>query len=52
MSDKWRDLCTDKIVSPTDAVRSYHEALAGQGILPQRELQEDLELTDRVLRAE
>ena len=39
-------------LTPSDAVRSYHEALAQQGIHPQRELQEDLELTDRVLRSE
>jgi len=39
-------------LSPTDAVRAYHEALATAWIAPQRSLEVDLELTDPVLRAE
>ena len=39
-------------LSPTDAVRAYHEALARADVRPRRSLDEDLELTDRVLRSE
>lgn len=39
-------------LSPTDAVRTYHGALARKGLAPRRSLDEDLELTDRVLRSE
>jgi len=39
-------------VSPVDAVRAYHEALARAEIAPRRSLQADLEVTDPVLRAE
>jgi hypothetical protein len=39
-------------LSPADAVRAYHEALARAGIAPRRALQADLEVTDPVLRAE
>jgi hypothetical protein len=38
-------------LSPADAVRAYHEALAGAAIAPRRPLQADLEVTDPVLRA-
>jgi hypothetical protein len=39
-------------LSPADAVRAYHEALAGAEIAPRRPLAADLEVTDPVLRAE
>jgi hypothetical protein len=39
-------------LSPADAVRAYHEALARARIAPRRALQADLEVTDPVLRAE
>lgn len=39
-------------LSPTDAVRTYHQALADAELRPRRSLAEDLELTDRVLRSE
>jgi hypothetical protein len=37
-------------LSPADAVRAYHDALAKAEIAPQRTLEADLELTDPVLR--
>jgi hypothetical protein len=39
-------------LSPADAVRAYHEALAKDGITARRPLEADLEVTDPVLRAE
>jgi hypothetical protein len=39
-------------LSPADAVRAYHEALARAEVAPRRPLQADLEVTDPVLRAE
>jgi hypothetical protein len=39
-------------ISPADAVRSYHEALAGKGITPVRPLADDLQVTDPVMLAE
>ena len=39
-------------LTPADAVRAYHEALAKAEITPQRALEADLEVTDPVLRAE
>ena len=39
-------------LSPADAVRAYHEALAKAELTPQRSLDADLEVTDPVLRAE
>jgi hypothetical protein len=39
-------------LSPPDAVKAYHEALADAQLQPRRSLAEDLELTDRVLRSE
>jgi hypothetical protein len=39
-------------LSPADAVRAYHEALATAGVPAQRELAADLEVTDPVLVAE
>jgi hypothetical protein len=39
-------------LSPADAVRAYHDALAKAQIAPQRTLEADLEVTDPVLRAE
>ncbi|MEA2310917.1 MAG: hypothetical protein QOE28_885 [Solirubrobacteraceae bacterium] len=39
-------------LSPADAVRAYHDALGEAGIAPARALEEDLELTDPVLRSE
>ena len=38
-------------LSPADAVRAYHDALAKAEIAPHRELEADLEVTDPVLRA-
>ena len=38
--------------SPADAVRAYHEALAKAHIPAQRTLEQDLEVTDPVLRSE
>jgi len=38
-------------LSPADAVRAYHDALAKAEIAPHRELEADLEVTDAVLRA-
>jgi len=39
-------------LSPADAVRAYHDALAKAEIEPYRSLQDDLEVTDPVLRSE
>jgi hypothetical protein len=39
-------------LGPADAVRAYHEALAKIDVLPHRSLDDDLEVTDPVLRAE
>jgi hypothetical protein len=39
-------------LSPADAVRAYHEALAKAELTPHRTLEADLEVTDPVLRAE
>jgi len=39
-------------LSPADAVRRYHRSLSDAGIGPRRSLEDDLELTDRVLRSE
>jgi hypothetical protein len=39
-------------LTPADAVRSYHDALAKADIVPQRSLDADLEVTDPLLRAE
>jgi hypothetical protein len=39
-------------LTPADAVRAYHAALAGAGITARRSLQADLEVTDPVLQAE
>jgi hypothetical protein len=39
-------------LSPADAVRAYHDALAKADIVPQRGLEADLEVTDPVLRSE
>jgi hypothetical protein len=39
-------------LSPADAVRAYHDALAQAGITPRRTLEADLEVTDPVLRSE
>jgi hypothetical protein len=39
-------------LSPADAVRAYHDALAKAQIAPLRTLEADLEVTDPVLRAE
>jgi hypothetical protein len=38
-------------LSPADAVRAYHEALAKAEIIPDRELEADLQVTDPVLGA-
>jgi hypothetical protein len=38
-------------LSPADAVRAYHDALAKAETAPHRELEADLEVTDPVLRA-
>lgn len=37
-------------LSPADAVRSYHQALAEAGLSPFRSLEDDLEITEPVLR--
>jgi len=39
-------------LSPAEAVTSYHEALAAAQLTPQRSLEDDLQLTDPVLRSE
>jgi hypothetical protein len=39
-------------LTPADAVRAYHSALASAGAVPQRPLEEDLQVTDPVLVAE
>ena len=39
-------------LTPADAVRAYHDALAKADITPQRDLEADLEVTDPVLSAE
>jgi hypothetical protein len=39
-------------LSPADAVRAYHDALAKADTTPYRSLQDDLEVTDPVLRSE
>ena len=39
-------------LSPSDAVRAYHDGLAEDGVSPARTLEADLEVTDLVMRAE
>jgi hypothetical protein len=39
-------------LTPADAVRAYHEALAKGDVAPRRTLETDLEVTDPVLRSE
>lgn len=39
-------------MTPADGVRAYHAALAEQGIAPARSLNQDLEVSDPVLRGE
>ena len=39
-------------LTPTEAVRAYHDALGTAGVPPHRSLEEDLQVTDRALRAE
>jgi hypothetical protein len=39
-------------LAPADAVRAYHDALGKAGVTPKRALEEDLEVTDPVLRSE
>lgn len=39
-------------LTPAEAVREYHEALAAKGIAPSRSLEQDLEVTDPVMRGE
>ena len=39
-------------LAPADAVRAYHDALAKAELTPYRSLQDDLEVTDPVLRSE
>ena len=39
-------------IGTIDAVKSYHDTLALQGIAPLRTIQEDLEVTDPILRPE
>jgi hypothetical protein len=39
-------------LSPADAVRAYHRALAADGCTPRRSLEADLQITDPVLLAE
>jgi len=41
-----------RALTPVEAVKAYHEALAGQGLKPATPLAADLELSDPVLRAE
>ena len=42
-------LITDGKISPNEAVRAYHGVLQGKGLKPQRELEEDLQLTDQAM---
>jgi hypothetical protein len=39
-------------LGPSDAVRAYHESLAKAQLIPKRPLEDDLQITDPVLRAE
>ena len=39
-------------IGTIDAVKSYHDTLASQGIAPLRTILEDLEVTDPILRPE
>jgi hypothetical protein len=39
-------------LSPAEAVRTYHDYLAKMGIPPQHSLEDDLEVTDPVMRSE
>jgi hypothetical protein len=45
-----RSVLRDEL-SPADAVRGYHDALAKAGLAPDRKLEDDLEVTDPVLRS-
>jgi hypothetical protein len=45
-----RSVLRDEL-SPADAVRAYHDALAQAGLAPDRKLEDDLEVTDPVLRS-
>ena len=37
-------------VAPKEAVRAYHGELAKQGLRPQRPIEDDLEITEAVLK--
>jgi hypothetical protein len=41
----------DGDVSPSDAVRAYHDALAKEGLRPRRKLEADQDITEAVLRS-
>lgn len=45
-------LITEGRIGPEEAVRAYHAVLQAKGIRPRRTLEEDLTLTDPVLRAD
>ena len=49
--DLLRPVVRDEL-DPAGAVRAYHEALARSGVRPMRSLEDDLQVTDRTLRAE
>ena len=40
----------DGEIGPADAVRAYHDALAKSGVPPLRPLEEDLQISEDVLR--
>jgi hypothetical protein len=44
--------CLRGELSPAGAVRAYHDSLAKMDIAPQRSLEDDLEVTDPVMRSE
>ncbi|MCS7091648.1 MAG: hypothetical protein RMN51_11940 [Verrucomicrobiota bacterium] len=45
-------LISEGRIGPEEAVHAYHAALRALGITPRRSLEEDLQLTDPVLRAD
>lgn len=46
----WMRRVADTEVSPPEAVRGYHADLAARGLMPDRELDNDLAITDDILR--
>ena len=47
---EWMRRVADRDVGPDEAVRGYHADLAKLGIVPDRDLADDLTVTEKMLR--